>query len=196
MVRKISLFFFCAVFSLVLFPATGRGQQANAPAEPACPSGEPGVYVHGSGGWHLLAQTSPSKEKIKHAFLSSLSYGAVGAPMEAEYAGRHAAVQVQGAQPVVCVMHIMTSNPPILVRLQQKKKFRELDTGTIRAVPIVGSTKQAKAEAGSVIPTIAETAEDGVTLLRPKTDLAPGEYAVMFGAQNMAILPFGVAAGQ
>ena len=41
-------------------------------------------------------------------------------------------------------------------------------------------------------PTTTQ-ADDHVILLQPQSDLVPGEYAVMFGAQNMAILDFGVA---
>ncbi len=195
LVRSLFQAFFCALLSIVLLPATSRAQQST-PSPAACPGDHPGVYVRGAGEWHLLSQASPSKVKAKHAYLSSLSYGAVSAPMVAEYPGPHAAVEIHATRPIVCVSHLLTSNPPMLVRLNEKKKTRELDSGTIRAVPLVGSAKQAEAQAGSVVLTTADQPESGVTLLRPQADMAPGEYAVMFGAQNLAILDFGIAAGQ
>jgi hypothetical protein len=196
MTRKTFRNFFRVFLLIAVYPVVSRGQQSKISAEAGCPSGNPGVYVQGVSGWHLLAQTTPSKMKAKHAFISSLSYGAVGAPMVVEYPGPHSAVHIHATQPLICVAHIMSPNPPLLVRLDEKKKIRELDSGTIHAVPIVGSSKEAQAQASSIVPTTAEQIEDGVVLLRPQGNVSPGEYAVMFGAQNLAILTFGVAAGK
>jgi hypothetical protein len=157
------------------------------------PSGNPGLYVQDGGGdWRALAQASPAKLKAKHAFASSLTYGAVAAPMVAIYPGAHAQVQVHGTRPMICVYHMMTPDAPILVRMVEKKDTRELDTGHIRA-SLTGSTHQAVADAGIVVPTTTTQAEDHVILLQPQSDLVPREYAVMFGANNMAIYDFGVA---
>ena len=120
--------------------------------------------------------------------------GAVAARIEAEYRGSHAAVQVQGARPIVCVSHMITPAQPIIVRLREKKNDRELDGGKIRALPVVGSAKMAEAQSSIVVPTTTNEAEYGITLVHPQTDLAPGEYAVMFGPTNVAIFGFGVDA--
>lgn len=169
----------------------GFSQQA---ANAACPSDQPGVYVQDASGWHQLAVATPAKMKAKHAFLSSMSYGAVSAPAIVEYARAHAGVQVQGLRPAVCVSHIMAPGQPLLVRLHEKKNTRELDSGSLRAVPFANDTVQAHAAQNSVVPTTTST-QDGITLLTPQNDLGPGEYAVMFGAQNMAILDFGIQLG-
>jgi hypothetical protein len=149
------------------------------------------VYVQDGGDWQPLAQASPAKLKTKHGFASSLTYGAVAAPMVAIYPGTHAKVQVHGARPVICVYHMMMPEAPILVRLVDKKDSRELDSGHIRA-SLTGSTHQAVADQGIMVPTATTQQEDHVILLQPQGDLVAGEYAVMMGAQNMAILDFGV----
>lgn len=168
-------------------------QQAASSANPVSfPSGDPGLYVQDGGGWQAIAQTSPIKLKAKHAFASSLTYGAVAAPVVAVYPGVHAQVQVHGARPVICVYHVITSGTPLLVRLVEKKNSRELDSGHVRA-SLTGSGHQAVADAGIVVPITTSQPEDHVVLLQPQNDLVPGEYAVMFGANNMAIFDFGVA---
>jgi hypothetical protein len=185
---------FCFSFLfLLLFTACSWGQHpAGSVSSITPPSGNAGAYVQDGSDWQVLAQASPAKLKTKHGFASSLTYGAVAAPVVAIYPGTHAQVQVHGARPMICVYHMMTPEAPILVRLVEKKDTRELDSGHIRA-SLTGSTHQAVADAGIVVPTTTTQAEDHVILLRPQSDLAPGEYAVMFGAQNMAILDFGVA---
>jgi hypothetical protein len=195
MARNILRIFVFVFFSVLLVPTPTFGQQAAAPIKEAgCPSGQPGVYVQDAAGWHLLAQASPSKMKAKHGILSSISYGAVAAPMVVEYPGDHAQVQVRAARPLICVSHIMFPSAPLLVRLHEKKKIRELDSGTIRAVPFTDSSRQGHASASSLVVTTTMPSENGTTLFQPQADLTSGEYAVMFGAQNLAILDFGVSA--
>jgi hypothetical protein len=176
-----------------LFPAAGLAQQAGGPSgSSGCPDQPPGVYVHGAGGWHSLSPATPFKTKAAHGFLSSMTDGAVAAQIRAEYRGPHATVQVKGAQPTVCVSHLMTPADPMIVRLHEKKKDRELDGGSIRALPVVGGSKETKAESSIVVPTATEKPEYGIVLVRPQAALAPGEYAVMFGPTNLAIFDFGV----
>lgn len=192
MSRKLFITLTFSFFFGFFLTACSWGQQPAGGSNPInLPTGDPGVYVQGGGDWQALVQASPAKLKAKHGFASSLTYGAVAAPMVAIYPGTHAQVQVHGARPVICVFHMMTPDAPILVRLVEKKNTRELDSGHIRA-SLTGSTHQAVADEGIVVPTTATQQEDHVILLRPQSDLAPGEYAVMFGAQNMAILDFGV----
>ncbi|HEX4021603.1 MAG TPA: hypothetical protein VHX63_10690 [Acidobacteriaceae bacterium] len=90
----------------------------------------------------------------------------------------------------------MFPSAPLLVRLKEKKQTRELDSGSIRAVPLVGSTREAQANASSIVPTTTIHSENYLVLFQPQADLAPGEYAVMFGANDLAILDFGVAVAQ
>lgn len=190
MVQKLFRIFSCVLLPIAFFPLISRAQQPSTAV--TCPRDKPGIYVQGAGEWQPLSQAAYLKVKAKHAYLSSLSYGAVAAPMVVEYAGPHAAVQLQSSRPVICVSHILSPTPPMLVHLTVKKKIRELDSGTIRAVPLGGS-KQAKADSSSLVPTTTEQPENGIVLLRPQADLPPGEYAVMFGAQNLAILDFGIS---
>jgi hypothetical protein len=192
--RNSFMIFVGAILSIAFLSTAGRAQQATAPMEGSgCPSGKPGIYVHGATGWHLLSQASPSKMKAKHAYLSSLTYGAVGVPMVVEYPGPHAQVQVHTAQ-AICVSHILSPNAPMIVRLNEKKKIRELDSGTVHASLTGGNGKQGQAETSSIVPTSTDNSDPGVIVLRPTTSLPAGEYAVMLGAQNLAILDFGVIA--
>lgn len=182
-----------AVFS----PAASFAQQADTPAgAPACPNQPPGVYVQGADGWHALSSTTPFKTKAAHGFLSSMTDGAVAARIESEYRGSHAAVQIQGARPTVCISHVITPAQPIIVRLREKKNDRELDGGKIRALPVVGGMKTTKAPSSIVVPTTIDKSRHEITLVHPKADLAPGEYAVMFGPTNVAIFDFGVDAAK
>lgn len=200
---------FCsAIFFATLIAAPMLAQQAPAAApadkpaiaappasEASAPSGQPGMYVQDSTGWHLLAQNMQYKAKLKHGFVSGLTYGAVAAPMVVEYQGLHAAVQINATQPKVCAYRLMIPSAPLLVRLKPKKQTRELDSGSLRAVPLVGQTKEVQASASSLVPTttLPSTAEC-LALVQPQAALAPGEYAVMIGTQNIAIMDFGVAA--
>lgn len=183
--------------ALIAFPAMGFAQQAGTQAgSSACPDQPPGVYIQGTDGWHALSSAAPFKEKAAHGFLSSMTDGAVAANIEAEYRGAHAAVQVQGARPTVCISHVMTPAEPIIVRLREKKNYRELDGGKIRALPVTGEIKMAKAQSTIVVPTTTDKSQYGITLVHPQANLAPGEYAVMFGPTNLAIFDFGVDAAK
>lgn len=180
---------------LVSIPALGQQAPDSSPANNTSgsyPSSAPGVYIQDAAGWHLLTQNTSYKVKVKHGFLSGLTYGAVAAPMIVDYSGAQAAVQIHATRPRICVHHILTPGDTLLVHLHQKKHSRELDSGSLRALPFVGATRQAQADASSLIAATATSNDDCNVLLQPKTDLAPGEYAVMFGAQNVAILDFGV----
>lgn len=183
----------CSCFFSIFLATCSWGQQATAGGNAVnFPSGNPGVYVQDGGDWQAIAPASPTKVKAKHAFASSLTYGAVAAPVVAIYPGAHAQVQMHGARPLICMYHVMTPAAPLLVRLVEKKDTRELDSGHMRA-SLTGSGHQAVADAGIVVPTTTRQPEDHVILLQPQSDLVSGEYAVMFGAQNMAILDFGLA---
>jgi hypothetical protein len=190
--RLFTTFSFSFFFGMFL-TACSWGQQPASSSNPVnLPTGDPGIYLQGGGNWQAISPASPSKLKTKHAFASSLTYGAVAAPVVAIYPGVHAQVQSHGARPTICVYRVMTPNAPLLVRLIEKKNTRELDSGHVRA-SLTGSGHQAAAEAGIVVPTTTSQAEDHILVLKPISDLVPGEYAVMFGAQNLAIYDFGVA---
>lgn len=200
-----ALLFAASVVSAILIAAPMHGQQGNVATLPPAsgatqppakdtsgPTGQPGLYVQDSTGWHLLAQNMQYKAKVKRGFVSGLTYGAVAAPMVVEYPGVHAAVQISMTQPQICAYRLMVPGTPLLVRLTPKKQKRELDSGSLRAVPLVGQTHEAKASDSSLIPTKTLPSTTCVTLLQPEQPLVPGEYAVMFGAQNVAIMDFGV----
>lgn len=196
MIQRAAAVMLCPFLSTVLMAGVSRAQQPNAPAAPVtnCPSQPPGVYIKGGTEWSPLSATNPSRMKAKHAFLSSVTEGAVAAPMVVEYANPHAAVDVHTDQPTICVSHLMTSAPPMLIRLNVKKKIRELDSGSVRAIPFGDTSRQGHAVAGSIVPTTTEKPEYGIVLLQPQTKMDAGEYAVMFGADNLAVFDFGVDA--
>lgn len=194
MTVKVCKIFSAVFFSAFLLIAPVYSQQTNGTSSiDSCPNDQPGIYVKDATGWQKLAPIQPAKMKAKHAFLSSMSYGAVAAPMVVEYAEAHAQIQIHAMRPFVCVSHVMFSGSPLLVRLEVKKKTRELDSGSVRAIPFANDSRQGQASANSVVPTTTST-EDGKTILEPQIDLSAGEYAVMFGAQNLAIFDFGANA--
>lgn len=187
--RNSSLVFLCGV--LLATPIWGQQATRNA-NNISYPSGSPGIYVQDAGNWRALTVATPTKVKAKHGFFSSMTYGAVAAPVVAVYTGEHAAAQVQAKRPMICVYHMITTDAPVLVRLQEKKKTRELDSGHVRAT-LTGSSHEAKADANIVVPTMTLPSHSEAILLQPNADLAPGEYAVMFGVRNLAIFDFGVS---
>ena len=197
MVRKSCATVFCFFLSVILFTGVCDGRQPPVPggAVTSCPSQPPGVYIEDARGWTPLSAATPSKMKAKHAFLSSVTEGAVAAPVIVEYANPHAAVAAHRARPTICVSHLTTTAPPMLVRLDVKKKTRELDSGTVRAFPFGDTSRQGHAEASSLVSSTTQKPEYGIVLLSPQTNLDSGEYAVMFGASNLAIFDFGVDAG-
>ena len=82
----------------------------------------------------VLIQASPAKLKTKHGFASSMTYGAVAAPMVAIYPGTHAQVQVHGARPTICVYHMMTPEAPDPGSPWSRRKTRENSTAAIFAL--------------------------------------------------------------
>ena len=116
--------------------------------------------------------------------------------MVVEYDGAHATVQAHTAKPRICVYHLLTSGQPLLVHLSQKKQKRELDSGTMHVLPIVGASHQVEANASSLVAITTQSNDACKILMQPTSDLADGEYAVMFGAQNVAIFDFGVSTTQ
>ncbi|MGA2961490.1 MAG: hypothetical protein ABSD96_07440 [Candidatus Korobacteraceae bacterium] len=152
----------------------------------------PGVFIQ-SVDWLPMSAARPSKTKAKHAIAASLSYGAVPATVTAEYAGAHAQVQLEAGRPVICLCHLLSlPGTPALVRLHAKKDSRELDGGKMIAYPIVGGSKIADANQSDLIAVETTQPESLVWLVRPEQPLAPGEYALMLGTQNMSIFPFAV----
>lgn len=201
MARLILRCFSCAFFFALLVSMPVLGQQVAASnsktnMNDSYPSGDPGVYMQDATGWHLLSQNTSFKAKVKHGVLSGLTYGAVAAPMVVEYAGAHATVQAHTAKPRICVYHLLTSGQPLLVHLSQKKQKRDLDSGTMHVLPIVGASHQVGANAGSLVAITTQSNDACKILMQPTSDLADGEYAVMFGAQNVAIFDFGVSTTQ
>lgn len=143
--------------------------------------------------WTAVANQTPSKTKAAHSLAASLSYGVVPAKVVAEYAGEHAATRVDSAQPVLCICHIMSlPGDPVLVRLHAKKGVRELDGGKMIVLPVVGGSKLADANKSDLIPVDLSHPDPQVWLIRPQVPLAPGEYALMLGTQNVSIFPFTV----
>lgn len=147
-----------------------------------------GVFIEGLT-WTSISSTTPFKMRTKRAVASFFSDGAVPAAIVADYQGAHATVEVEPGQPVICICHMMSlPGNPIIVRLHEKKTFRELDGGNL---PFLGA-KIAEAKKNDEIEVDVSQPEAAVWLVRPKNALPAGEYALMLGAQNISIFPFTV----
>jgi hypothetical protein len=181
---------------ILTLPRIGSAQAKPdaAPAEPSTPAADypddrAGVLIHGSD-WTVLDSTMPSKTRAKGAIAQSLSYGAVRGTVVADYNGEHAAVQVKPGRVVICVCRV-SSLPadPIIVKLHPQKGVRELDGGKL---PILGG-KIADASKNDLVPVDVSRPANGFWLIRSQEALPEGEYALMFGTQNVAIFPFTIS---
>jgi len=154
------------------------------------PSDRPGVFIQGVV-WISVPSAMPSKTHAKHELAAYLSYGAVPAPIVADYDGPHAVVQVGPGQPTICICRMISlPGAPTIVKLHPKKKERELDGGNL---PILYGSKMIQAKKNDMIPVEISQPEDTVWLVRPTQELATGEYALMLGTQNISIFPFTVS---
>jgi hypothetical protein len=189
------------IFTLVLvaanlaLPGSNPAQQKSEPPSSGFtadyPSDEAGVLIQ-NGDWLALSQESPTKSRVKHGAAASLTYGAFPATFLSEYAGIHSKPEVHLAKPVICICHfaVLPGNP-VLVRLHSDPKhgIRVLDGGRM---PVIGA-KVIEAKDSDLFPADLLRPEKSVWLLRPTQELPDGEYALMFGAQNLAIFTFSVA---
>jgi hypothetical protein len=149
-----------------------------------------GIFIKGAE-WKAVTNQAPFKTKAAHSIAASLSYGLVPAKVVAEYEGDHAPTQAEGAQPVFCICHIISiPGEPVIVRLHPKKTSRELDGGKMIVYPVIGGSKMADANKTDLIPVDVSHPDPQVWIVRPQSALAPGEYAVMLGTQNVSIFPF------
>jgi len=172
-------------------PAQSASANSNFTAD--YPMNRPGVFIQNSS-WKDLTSAMPAKTRAAHGIAASLSYGVVPAKVVAEYNGQHALTQVDAAQPIICICHILSlPGEPVIVRLHLKKDSRELDGGKMIVYPVVGGNKIADANKSDLIPVDQSHPDPQVWLVRPQSPLEPGEYALMLGTQNVNIYPFTVA---
>ena len=190
---------FLLFLSALLVSSAVHAQEQPAPANNAeftvdYPMDRSGVFVQ-NGDWTPVANQNPSKTKVGRGIAAALSYGAVSTKIIAEYQGEHAATQIDAAQPVFCLCHFSSiPGEPVLVRLHPKKVVRELDGGRMTVYPVVGNSKLADANKSVLVPVYVARPDSQVWLIRPKSPLMPGEYALMLGTQNVSIFPFTVMA--
>jgi hypothetical protein len=141
--------------------------------------------------WSPIDAAMPSKTRTKGGIAQSLSYGAVRGSVLADYAGEHAAVQIKPGRVVICVCRLLSiPGDPIIVKLHPQKGMRELDGGKL---PILGG-KVAEAGKNDLVPADVSHPDSTVWLVRSQEALPEGEYALMLGAQNMAVFPFTISA--
>lgn len=183
--------------SVFISPRSGLAQTKTdaTPAEPSTaipdyPTDRPGILIEGAD-WAAIDVAAPSKIRAKGGIAQSLTYGAVRGTGVADYTGEHAAVQVKPARVLICICRL-TSIPgdPILVKLHPQKGVRELDGGKLA----VFGGKVAEATKSDLIPAEVTHPDKTVWLVQSKEALPAGEYALMLGAQNMAIFPFTISA--
>jgi hypothetical protein len=157
---------------------------------PDYPMNRPGVLIQGSD-WVPLDSTAPAKMRTKGAIAQSLSYGAVRGTGLVDYAGEHAAVQIKPGRVLICVCRLISiPGDPIIVKLHPQKGMRELDGGKL---PVLGG-KVADASKNDLVPVDVAHPDSTVWLVKSQQALPEGEYALMFGTQNLAIFPFTISA--
>jgi hypothetical protein len=189
-------FLFVTLAASVAFHAQDQPSQsipAGSTVTDDYPPNQSGVFIQSSS-WKEIVNALPTKTKAAHGIAASLSYGVVPAKIVAEYAGDHASAQVNAGQITICICHVLSlPGEPAIVRLHSKKDGRELDGGKMIVYPIVGGSKMADADKSDLIPVDQGHPDPHVWLIRPQSPLAPGEYALMLGTQNLNIYPFTVA---
>ena len=188
-------------FLLVALAASSAILAQDQPSQPVTassgftadyPTARPGIFIQSSS-WREIANAMPAKTKAAHGIAASLSYGVVPAKLVAVYDGQHAPTQVDAGQITICICHIISlPGAPVIVRLHLKKDSRELDGGKMIVYPVVGGSKMADANKSDLIPVDQAHPDPNVWLVRPQSPLAPGEYALMLGTQNLNIYPFTV----
>lgn len=158
------------------------------------PTRPPGIFIKAQL-WQQIHNQVPAKIKGARVFAAAFSYGLVPAKVVAEYEREHSATAVDTAQPILCICHMFSlPGEPVIVRLHPKKGARELDGGKFIVYPLVGGGKISDASKSDLIPVDQSHPDDTVWLVRPQSPLAPGEYALMLGTQNVNIYPFTVTA--
>lgn len=172
-------------------PSTGSAQSnASATVDVAVPDDAVGVLIRGDD-WTSISQSIPSKGKIRRGLAAAFSYRLVPASIATEFPGRHAPVQVSAPRPWICICNLASPVTEIfLVKLRVKKASRELNGGQM---PVIGA-KLAEVEENDTIAFDEFDQDDGVRLIRPRTPLPEGEYALVLWRQNVAIFAFGVSA--
>lgn len=179
-------------------PSCNPAQQNGDPAASAVvtnyPSDETGVLIQ-DGDWMALDLESPTESRVKRGVAASFTYGVVPATILSEYAGFRSKTEVHLPKPIICICHFpFLLGTPVLVRLHSDSQhdIRVLDGGRM---PAIGA-KVIKAKDSDLFPTDLIQPEKGVWLLRPTKELPAGEYALMFGTQNLAIFSFSVVKAQ
>jgi hypothetical protein len=156
------------------------------------PTNRAGILVQNSG-WVTIADQIPTRTKPARVLAASLSNDMVPVRVVAEYDGDHASARIAAGQPVICICRFFSlPGKPVLVRLHSKKGVRELDGGRMIVYPVAGGAKTADANKSDVIAVDVSQPEGQVWLVRPQSALVPGEYALMFGTQDLSIFPFTV----
>jgi hypothetical protein len=173
--------------------STGSASASSAPSSPTpdYPTDRAGVLIQSSD-WASIDATMPSKTRAKGSIAQSLSYGAVRGTAVADYNGDHAAVQIKPGRVLICICRMISlPGDPLIVKLHpQKGGMRELDGGKL---PILGS-KMTEATRSDLIPAEVLHPDSYTWLVRSQDALPEGEYALMLGAQNMAVFPFTISA--
>jgi hypothetical protein len=182
---------------ILISPRFGLGQ-TKPDAAPAAsststldyPTDRAGVLIKGAD-WAAMDATMPSKTRAKGGIAQSLSYGAVRGTAVADYNGEHAAVQIKPGRVLICICRLISlPGDPIIVKLHPQKGMRELDGGKL---PILGA-KMAEAGKSDLVPADVSHPDTTVWLVQSQDALPEGEYALMLGAQNMAVFPFTISA--
>ncbi len=129
-----------------------------------------GVYYHAPSGWIGLAPNPLMPFEGGNArWILSLGRS----PAVAELPGPHAAVQVPGARPVFHLRGFAPNTALYLVRATPKLDYREI------RMPLVDDAHTFARFRSQDIVDYDLTWTNGIATVTPKTDLKPGEYALV-----------------
>ncbi len=129
-----------------------------------------GVYYQGSSGWLTLPVNTflPVQGSGVKAFFGGTR------DLKYEMPGAHAAVSVRDSKPSFYIRGYQAGARLILVRSDERQDYRRITMDGSRNIRIWGRFRSS-----DVTEVEAEAIADGVLRVRPRTDLKPGEYALI-----------------
>lgn len=157
------------LLGLILLPGLLAAQSTQADLS-GIPESD-GVYYHAPTGWIGLAPNPLIPFEDGNArWIFSLGRS----PAVAELPGPHSAVQVPGARPVFHLRGFAPNTALYLVRTTAKLDYREV------RMPMIGNMHNfARFRSQDIIDYDLSWSQSGIATLTPKTDLKPGEYALV-----------------
>lgn len=155
--------------------------QAYAPAIPAAPPGEAGIWMLRNGNW--LPMPPAPVAAVKTAGFDNYIYtnGYSNLDMNVSFVGAGAALRISDREPVFTARPDDGGFEPVLIRLEKKKDRRVCRTQPSSATTDnkLGLRKQ------DIVRTILTANNDKSFTVRPERPLKPGEYLLVTGSPSL-----------